>query len=610
MNRWLLGCLVAVATLGTNASRAVSQAWGGSSDDRRAPAGVDTIFILPGSHLDIGYTAPPSRVRQARVQYIEDAIAAARHDTDFHWFEESGWSFDAWLRRYGHDEKRMAAVRQLLQRGQIGVGASWVTPHAAAFPDALRFLTLHVDELDRQFGYRPTVAVLNDPPSYPEALADALAEHGVRYVLVGANMFLTPPFPAELVRTPFWWETARGNRLLVYIDPDGFTAAFNKWGLGPRCAQAFNAKRFPQNRGEMETMQDGIRAGLRDVPATYHALIVQQALDNWDTDCANELPGAVRAWNKRGDLPQLVIAQPEAYFRHIQDRYGPALPVWRGEWGGHWDELRSANPVWTWRLREAARQLRTDAPRDARAAIATALDHNLALGGAREGMTERDCRQHIRETAGIFERAVRLAAGPRALTAQPADPELESTPISAALSAVFASASPVRVRAGPRDLWFVRPDAAVSRMPIRIGSHSDHFAARAEIDRRSLVGENVVIEVALRGARGGFRLAPDASPDAVAGRWLAGEPPFVIAPAALRVIGSRFLLKVTSDVVFTWTLTPDPRAPDVTWLQGLVARQSDGCVLEGGRKVALPFEVLYPGEPANLVVHLDVSVLH
>lgn len=610
INHRILGCLCGVAIFVTGASGTTLPAQDISLGISRVVAGVDTIFIVPGSHLDIGYTDTPSRVRAARVRHIEDAILAAKKGPGFFWFEEGGWSLDAWVQRYGRDQKRQKALRELLRGGQFGVGATWLSPHAAAFPEALEFLTVHLEELDRRFGYRPTVAVLNDPPSYPEALADALAAHGVRYLLVGANMFLSRPLPAELVRTPFWWETARGNRLLVYIDPDGFTAGFAKWGLGPRCAQFFDPKRFPRSRRAIETMQDGIREGVRGVPAAYHAAIVQQALDNWATNCATELPGAVRVWNRRGELPRLVIAQPDVYFRHIEERYGRELPVRRGEWGGQWDAIRATSPVWAWRLRQAARKLSAGAPREARAALATTLDHNLGLGPPSERMTEQQCRAHTEEAADIYRKAVRLASGPEGLTAQPPDPTLEASPLSTHWMRVIASGLAVRLRSGSAFITpFVRADAPVLAVAIKSGERFGHFAVRTVIDRRTLAEGQVVIEVPLRGAIRNFRLAPAASPDAIAGRWLAGEPGFVVAPDSLRVIGSQFSLNVTSATVFSWTLVRDEQDPDVTWLQGLVAIQSNACILSGGWRLPLPFEALYPGEPASLVIQLEISVL-
>jgi hypothetical protein len=156
---------------------------------------------------------------------------------------------------------------------------------------------------------------------------------------------------------------------------------------------------------------------------------------------------------------------------------------------------------------------------------------------------------------------------------------------------------------------FVRADAPVFAAAMTVGERSGHLAVRTVIDRRALAVGNLVIEVPLRGPRGDFRLAPAASPDAIAGRWLAGEPGFVVAPDSLRVIGSSFSLHVTSATVFAWTLLRDDHDADVTWLQGLVSKQSRDCILEGRRRTPLAFEVLHPGEPARLVVQLDISVL-
>ncbi|MCH8123394.1 MAG: hypothetical protein IH853_09755 [Bacteroidetes bacterium] len=194
-NSWSSRSLVVAAALASSAAtglvsdlaaagrfestRAASHGFAMSQQTVGRQRGVDTVFVLPGSHLDVGYTDTPSRVREVRVEVIEDAIRAAQQDPEFRWFEEGGWAFDAWLQRYGQDEQRLATVRQLLQSGQLGVGATWLHPHAAAVPEAVGFLTLHLEELDSLFDYRPSVAVLNDPPSYPEALADALVASGI-----------------------------------------------------------------------------------------------------------------------------------------------------------------------------------------------------------------------------------------------------------------------------------------------------------------------------------------------------------------------------------------------------------------------------------------------
>jgi hypothetical protein len=224
-------------------------------------------------------------------------------------------------------------------------------------------------------------------------------------------------------------------------------------------------------------------------------------------------------------------------------------------------------------------------------------------------MTERECRTGIQEAADFYRRAVRLASGPQALTTEPPDPPLAASLLSAVWTQVIPSGFGVRLRSGPHFIVpFVRADAPVLAVALTTGERSGHLAVRTVIDRRTLAEGHLVIEVPLRGSRGDFRLAPARSPDAIAGRWMAGEPGFVVAPDSLRVIGSSFSLHVTSATVFAWTLVRDEHDANVTWLQGLVSVQAPGCILEPRRRTPLTFEVLHPGEPARLVVHLDISV--
>lgn len=54
-------------------------------------AEVETIYIVPGSHLDIGFTDTPSRVREKRIETLDQAIEAAKADPDFHLALGGGW---------------------------------------------------------------------------------------------------------------------------------------------------------------------------------------------------------------------------------------------------------------------------------------------------------------------------------------------------------------------------------------------------------------------------------------------------------------------------------------------------------------------------------------
>src|SRR5262249_43674256 len=147
-------------------------------------------------------------------------------------------------------------------------------------------------------GKRPTVAVLNDVPAAPEALVDALAAAGIKYLLGAPNLTFSPPMPAAVSQTPFYWQSSRGNKVLVYLDPDGYGAGLG-WGLPPACARGFNPRRFPKTASDDQVLDTGVGTELAKRSTQFPYLIIQDAFDNWDPNCASRLPSAVQLWNAR-----------------------------------------------------------------------------------------------------------------------------------------------------------------------------------------------------------------------------------------------------------------------------------------------------------------------
>lgn len=581
---------------------------------RLAMAQVRTVYVVPGAHFDVGFDAPPPVVREHRIKAVEDALAAAEADPDFHWMEDGAWGFGGWLERYKGDAARMARAKRALQKGQLIISAVWISPHASIFHEHLEFLTAHLDEMARLFGVRPEVAILNDPQSHPEALVDALAARGVRYALIGANMFLAPPLPAKLVRSPFWWESATGARLLVYIDPNSYGQSLD-WPWATDTSRFTDPTLSVDEKALLATADQGIRKLLAETTSKYDAIVFENAFDDWPVSAVKDVAPLARLWTAQRLAPALVVASPLAYFRHIESRYGAELPVYRGEWGGQWDEIRAMCPVWTWRLREAMKRIRPDAPSGVREAAATAMDHGLTLGPGWGGkFTEAETLEHAREQARIFARAVELAGAP----------SIDARPVAASLP-VRSAPDPrwkdvldptrIRVRAGPTQLGpFLGADVPSWGDPPVVECRGRSLVAKVRIDRGRIPGTDkgnvyVTLELPLQAGRPMLRIAPLDSPSALAGRWLRGEPwDRVVAPEGLRVTGAAHPLRVSSPLAFTYTLAADPKTPGLTWLQVLLIKQSDLCELKDGTKKVLPFADLYPGEPAVLDTWVQVDL--
>ncbi len=393
----------------------------GAAQKAPAPLTRDTVFIVPGSHLDLGFTAPISLVREQRIQVLDQAIKDAERDPGFVWFEEGGWVVEAWLERYQGQASKIAALRRLVISGRIGVGATLLGPHAAAFPRALGLLTIHLDRVQRELGVRPTVAVINDVPALPEAIVDALAAAGIKYLLAAPNLTFSPPLPAFLVKQPFYWESSRGARVLVYLDVDGYMSASAIWGLPPECAAAMNPQRFPQSLGADGIIARGVSDGLQRRGNNLPLQIIQDAYDNWGTQCAQLLPAALARFRAQRSQTELVLATPEKYFQHLERRFGKTLPVRRGEWGGDWDLLRATEPVWSWRLRTAMAKVTAATPDAAKIALVAAMDHNVGLGPRwMDGLSREIAMRHVREVAALYRSAVTGVLGEKGAASVPA----------------------------------------------------------------------------------------------------------------------------------------------------------------------------------------------
>ena len=575
----------------------------------------DTVFVVPGSHLDLGFTAPFDAVRMQRIANLDRAIDRAERDPGFVWFEEGGWAVDAWLDQYRAEPRQIARLRALVQRRQIGVGATLLSPYAAAFPEALGLLTLHLDRIQQELGRRPTVAVINDVPAVPEALIDALAAAGIRYLLMGPNLTFSAPLPARVTNDPFYWASASGARLLVAIEPDGYQAGLNRWLLPPDCIRTLDPGHFG-SLSDDSILSLGVAVQLKHRTGSLPLSIVQHSLDNSGPECVANLAAAANRWNQRAHVARLVVATPEVYFQHVEARFARQLVVRHGEWGGDWDLLRASEPVWSWRLRQAIHAISTGSSRALRIAAVTATDHNMGLGPRwLDGLPAATARQHIAGVLDVYRRVVAGGLGRAGLTAvPPAIPAPAAGAWPATWRAIVGDRNQaVRLRAGPAFIYpFVSDSAPVVPLAIAVSADARRLVIHTAIDRVRLEQQlgaryQAVIEVTLHAPLGAIRMAPEHSTSGRAGRWLMGTAAErVVAPEGVRIVGPGWTINAHGPLLIGWTLRADPHDRSLTRLQALAVVHAVEGTVDGGRTMRLPFAEMYPGEPAAPVFDLEL----
>ncbi|HUK61784.1 MAG TPA: hypothetical protein VLV15_00585, partial [Dongiaceae bacterium] len=170
----------------------------------------------------------------------------------------------------------------------------------------------------------------------------------------------------------------------------------------------------------------------------------------------------------------------------------------------------------------------------------------------------------------------------------------------------------VRIRAGPGFLHpIIGDDAPVIPVPASVTADEKRLLVHVRLDRAQMEARagphrfNTVIEIRLRGSQ--FRIAPDDSPAAQAGRWLLGKAPAtVISPEAVRVIGPGGEYRVHAPLILAWSLVPGAGRGEqgTTWLQALAfVDVNEGQTASG--MLQRPFATMYPGEPS--VVDFDLE---
>ncbi|MFA0750433.1 MAG: hypothetical protein SLRJCFUN_000836 [Candidatus Fervidibacter sp.] len=573
------------------------------------PSPIRTIYIAPMSHLDIGFTAPPTQVAEKMRRTMEQALAFADADPNFVWTVETFWQLERWLETNPTERQRQRLLR-LLRSGRFELGAAYVNPHSNAMS---AFLLDWLFRLPHQWADKHqipiTTAILNDVPGHPIDLPHFLARNGIRYLVIGANLRFSPPLPRQIASTPFWWEAPTGERVLTWISDRSYTEAFHELGIDPDSARIFN----PQKFGDLEpmrAMEQGIAGTLQrfcERRYPYDAILVLHAFDNWDATAASKLPRFVRMWNEHHETPRLVLATPRAFFEHIERRYGNQLPVYRGGFGGQWESfVRPAIPTAMRRARFAEQVAQTRQPidLDLLRRLLVFYEHSFGMGPPWANlMSRKEAIQHNREQWQLLQRLPMPTdkSAPENLGVPESPPNLADGELRTG-ALYWLPHHPMLLAPKESDLRALRPPAWVGWRRTVLPDGRQRFCYW--IDRRRLPADPICVvglweldeklaKAKLRNRTAtGWETLPD---DRLAGYdWGGWFSPFGFRLGEREFIGDGIWAFRKVQLQGRW------------WLMGICLTQQLRAVFKGGEEGALTFDEAYPGEEAVVALWIDL----
>jgi alpha-mannosidase len=323
---------------------------------------IQTIYVMPSSHWDLGFTAPPEEVLPKLKPHIDEVIANAKRDPEFRWTIESVWQIREWLARTtDSNNKNTQQIKDfvdLVNKGQIQVSAVFGSMHTEFMgAEQLNRITYDMKDLEKRLGIKTDFAMMDDVPGFTLRMPQILARSGVHYFVNGSNLFLAGGTLLSPGQVPFYWQSPDGSRVLTWQTQSrfgGYTEALADYYLDPAAREPYTKEHFYPKEWEglpkLEIMQRGVDKLLDKYAKAgypYDAVLLLYLHDFISSnEEATQLLPAIREWNAAGKQPRIVVCTPAEFFRHMEAQYGSdKFPSYAGDWSGLWSEVKLNSPV-------------------------------------------------------------------------------------------------------------------------------------------------------------------------------------------------------------------------------------------------------------------------
>ncbi|MCZ6598956.1 MAG: hypothetical protein O7B99_15065 [Planctomycetota bacterium] len=308
--------------------------------DPGVPSSIRELYVVEMSHLDIGFTDPPSVVADVSHRHIVDALDVADQKPAFRWTIESAWQLEAFLER-----ATPADVDRLEQRfaeERFVLGAGYNNLHSGLFgEEELHRFVQPAASMAARLGARFDACLIDDVPGVTLAFPRVLARSGVKYVLLGKNDFIGGDPDIPWIDRPFWWQGKDGSRVLAWLPYASYAEGLAEWGMLT-----------------LPSMYAAVSQLLPEIEGSgypYDAVLVMRGFDNAGVSAG--MANLAETWNATYQNPKIKLATPQEFFEHLIAKYGDVFPTYTGDAAGLWESVTMTTPASTAITRRARARL-------------------------------------------------------------------------------------------------------------------------------------------------------------------------------------------------------------------------------------------------------------
>ncbi len=288
------------------------------------PARKWTIFVVPHTHLDVGYTDYQGKVAEIQPRVLTQAAQLIKEHPDFRFSMDGSWNLEQLLNT--RSESKQREIIDLIRSGKMAMPAQYcnlLTGYASleTLYRSLYFSKAYSDHLKIPFEY----ANITDVPTYSGSYPSVLASSGVKYWVAAANNDRAPVFAYDHWNetSPFWWIGPDDQRVLFWYSRH-YMQVQTLFGLPPQ----LDAVR--------ESLPIYLQAYSKPTYKPDVALIYGSQVEN--TDLFPSTATFATDWNKAYAYPKLNYSTFPDFFHYVEEHYSKDLPTFKGDGGGYWED--------------------------------------------------------------------------------------------------------------------------------------------------------------------------------------------------------------------------------------------------------------------------------
>ncbi len=288
------------------------------------PARKWTIFVVPHTHLDVGYTDYQGKVAETQARVLTQAGNLIHEHPDFRFSMDGSWNLEQLLNT--RPQAKREEILDLIRTGKMAMPAqncNLLTGYASL---ETLYRSLYVSkELAKRYGLPYEYANITDVPSYSGSYPSVLASSGVKYWVAASNNDRAPIFYYDHwnEKSPFWWVGPDGKKVLFWYSRH-YMQVQTLFGLPPQ----LDAVR--------ESLPIFLQAYSKPTYKPDVALIYGTQVEN--TDLFPSTATFADDWNKLYAYPKLTYATFPDFFHYIEAHFGNDLASFQGDGGGYWED--------------------------------------------------------------------------------------------------------------------------------------------------------------------------------------------------------------------------------------------------------------------------------